>query len=93
MWAFFFCIGEYALFEIIPFKMYKMQTNCSHGVPCSTRDLIPSQWAESESTLYVWMTRENRMEIFRILSATLLALLYSWRIMKGITLIVRGQES
>ena len=43
--------------------------------PLFHRDLITSYWTESESTQYVWTTRENRMEVFRILSATLLELI------------------
>ena len=54
--------------------MYKMQSYCSQRAPCSTRDPIPSQWTESKNTLHVLTTRENRMEIFRNLSAKLLAL-------------------
>ena len=51
-----------------------MQTYCSHGGPYTTRDLIASQWTESESTLYVWTTWEYSKGDFSYLSETLLAL-------------------
>ena len=76
MWAgtkTFLCKGEYVLIEIISLKMYKMQTNCSHGALCSTRDQISSQWTESKSKLYVWDERTEGD--FSYLSDTLLALL------------------
>ena len=40
--AIFLSIEEYVVIEMISFKMYKKQTFCSHGDPCSIRDLIPS---------------------------------------------------
>ena len=66
----FLCIGEYVLIEIISFRI----TRCK--LTEVTGPLVPLEILshESESTLYVWMTTENRMDIFRILSATLLAL-------------------
>ena len=66
----FLCVGEYVLTEIISFKI----TRCK--LLEVTGPLVPLEILshESESTLYVWTTRENRMDIFRSLSATLLAL-------------------
>ena len=54
----------YVLIEMISLKMYKKQTYCSHGAPCSVRDLNPPRCSESESTLHVLYERQERTEWF-----------------------------
>ena len=65
---------SYALGSMLRLKLYPFRCSRCKLTVVFHRDLIPSQWTESESTLYVWPTRENLMEFFRTLSTTLLAL-------------------
>ena len=74
MWAGiynFLVYREYVLIEIISFKI----TRCK--LTEVTGPIVPLEIKshECESTLYVRMTTENRMDNFRSLSATLLALI------------------